>query len=129
MKNTDKIKAGLKLRTEPQDRALTLRLGTRKYVLPFEVRLLDSDEYVFVHIPPASDIFKIESGSLKTVTNADEAIKARKTFRKSRAAGAALPDEVKELLKKLPAGTKLGYDKDGNPKLVRVRPRKPKAKK
>lgn len=124
MKSIDKIKAGLKLRTEPQDRALTLRLGTRKYVLPFEARLIESEDYVFVHLPPSSDIFKIDSGSLKTVTTADEALKARKTFRKARAAAAEVPDEVKALLSKLPAGTKLGYDKDGNPKLVKIRVRK-----
>jgi hypothetical protein len=129
-KSLDKIKASLKLRTESRDRALTLRLGVRKYVLPFETRLIQSDEYIFVHVPPSAEILKFEDNELTLVENVEEAEKAVKSFRKARrrsgaAAGSPdLPDELQEALRKVPEGFKLGYDEQGNPKLIKKRRRK-----
>lgn len=130
-KNIEKTKSGLKLRTQPKEGALTLRLGTRKYVLPFETRLITSDEYVFIHIPPSAEILKISGGEVSIVTTAEEAEKAVATFKRRRSRGKAagkkveeIPSEVKELLEKIPAGYKISYNADGSPKVVKARKRR-----
>lgn len=133
-KSIEKIKSGLKLRTQAKPGSLTLRIGVRKFVLPFETRMLNSEEYVFVHIPPSAEILKISDEGLTVVTNADEAEAAVATFRKGRKKSGGgrrrsapqMPDELASLLSKLEPGTKIGYDKDGNPKLVKTRKRQPK---
>ena len=131
-KSLDKTKFALKLRTSPLTNGLTLRLGVRKYVLPFDVRTIQNDEYVFVHVPPAAELLKFEGKGLKVVTDAKEAEAAAKGLRRTRkkAAGRAkkaveMPKELEAALKKLPSGMKLGYDADGRPRLVKMRkPRK-----
>lgn len=133
-KSLDKIKAGLKLRTESKEGALTFRMGVKKHVLPFEARTIQSDEYVFLHIPPAAEIFKITKEGLVVVDDADEAAKAQQSFRRRRrgkgrrgasAASVEVPKELEEALKKtIPAGYKLGFNPDGSPKLVKMRKRR-----
>lgn len=130
-KTIEKTKSSLKLRTQARDGALTLRLGVKKYVLPFEVRLLTSSEYVFVHIPPCAEIMKIGKNGLEVVTDQASADEAAKSFRKGRkrSAGKAaskleLPNDVLAALNKLPAGYKIGYETDGSVKLVRTRKRR-----
>jgi hypothetical protein len=63
-KSVQKVKASLKLRTQAREGALSLKLGTKRYVLPFEVRLLTSNEFVFVHVPPTAEILKINGKSV-----------------------------------------------------------------
>lgn len=135
-KTVQAITNGMKLRATPKEGALTLRLGTKKYTLPFEARMIASSEYVFIHIPSAAAIMKIGASELKEVATADEAEAARKSFRparkkaapKKRASRAAeMPAELAEALKKLPAGYKLAYGADGKPKMVRTRNRSKKA--
>jgi hypothetical protein len=127
-RSLEKIKFGLKLRTTPRDGALTLRVGTKKYALPFEVRLIESEEYLFVHVPPAAEIMRLSGTNMEPVTKAEEAEKAVLSFRKARKARRAkrveLPAEVKDALKRIPSGYKLGYDADGNMKLVKTRSRR-----
>lgn len=129
----NKIKFGLKLRAEAREGVLTLRMGVKKYVLPFEARMLSSDDYVFVHIPPTAEIMRVDGRQLVVVTKADEAEEAAKTFRKKRRKSsrgdseeAELPDNVKEALNKIPDGYRLGYDADGQPRLVKTRRRRKK---
>lgn len=132
-KSLEQTKSALKLRTTPRDGALTLRLGVRKYVLPFEVRLLQSEEFVFVHIPPSAEILQVVDGELKIVEDLATAEKAAGTFRKTRkkaspGAGKAaknsdVPSDVMEALSKIPSGYKVGYDAEGKPKLIRTRKR------
>lgn len=134
-RSVDKIKFGLKLRTEKQENSLTFRIGVKKYALPFEARIVKSDEYLFLHVPPAAEIMKITKDGLVVVTKSAEAEEAVKSFRKSRKKTkrnrkkVALPTEVEDALKKIPAGYKLGYDADGNLKLVKKRTRKKSAAK
>lgn len=130
-KNIDKVKSGLKLRTAAKDGALSLKLGVRKVQLPFETRLIQSDEYIFIHVPPSAEIFKIDGKRLVMVTTDEEAEKAVNSFKKSRkrtrrpsAKSVDLPTELESALSKLPAGYKLGYDADGNPRVVKTRTRK-----
>ncbi|MDI9639678.1 hypothetical protein QM565_28640 [Geitlerinema splendidum] len=131
-RSVDKIKFGLKLRTESKEGALTLRLGTKKYVLPFEARLITSDDYIFVHVPPAAEIMKLDGKALKVVTSGEEAEKAVVSFRKARKSkrrskkAVELPQEVASALQKIPAGYRLAFDADGSPRLVKMRKRRKK---
>jgi len=129
VKSAQDIAKGLKLKAEPRSEALTLRIGTKKLALPFEVRTLASNDYVFVHIPPSAGIMKITADGLVPVEKPDEAAAAAQSFRQRRkrttrtVAKATLPDELASALKKLPSGYKLSYGTDGKPKLVRTRQR------
>lgn len=129
-RSVDKIKFGLKLRTEKKESSLTFRIGVKKYVLPFEARIVKSDDYLFLHVPPAAEIMKITKSGLVVVTKSAEAEEAVKSFRKSRKKikrprkQVKVPSAVQDALKKIPSGYKLGYDADGNLKLVKKRTRK-----
>ncbi|MCW5937854.1 MAG: hypothetical protein KIT11_11185 [Fimbriimonadaceae bacterium] len=130
-KSLEKTKSALKLRTEAKSGVLTLRIGVKKHVLPFEVRMLNSDEYIFVHIPPSAEIMKLTGDGLQVVTSDNEAEAAAKSFRKSRRRGggrgsrsAAVPENVQQILEQIPAGYKIGYNADGSVKLVKSRRRR-----
>lgn len=132
-KTVDAVTRALKLRATPKDRSLTLRMGVKKHMLPFEVRVLTSSDYLFVHVPPAAGIMKITKDGLVPVTSYDEAKQAQASFRQSRkgrgrvaraAAAVEMPAELATALKKVPAGYKLAYDADGKPRLVKARKRR-----
>ncbi|MES1227462.1 MAG: hypothetical protein ABUL72_02260, partial [Armatimonadota bacterium] len=126
----EKVKSGLKLRTQLAEGALSLRVGTRKYELPFEARLIKSDDYIFIHIPPSAEILKFEGKEVRVVTDATEAEKAASGFRKRRKrsktakAPAEIPTEIKDLLEKIPSGYKIAYGADGSPKVIKARKRR-----
>ncbi|MBS1722059.1 MAG: hypothetical protein JSS66_03510 [Armatimonadetes bacterium] len=127
------MKSSLKLRTQARNGALTLRLGVKKYVLPFEVRMISSNEYIFVHIPPSAEIMKLEKDGLKVVTDMASADEAVKSFRRSRKRSGGrsprqveMPAEVAAALSKIPSGYKLAYGADGSPRLVKTRRRRSK---
>jgi len=133
-KSMNKIKAGLKLKTAARDGALSLKLGVKKHVLPYEVRLLQSDNYVFVHVPPAAEVMKITPGGLVVVTDPAEAEAATNEFKKSRRrkrgankTSAEVPEDLKAALAKIPAGHKLVIGPDGQPRLAKTRTRRKKA--
>lgn len=129
-KTIEKTKSALKLRTQAKTGVLTLRLGTKKYTLPVEARLITSSEFVFLHIPPTAEIMKIDSGSLAVVEDMATAEKAVASFRQRRkraggrgAKSTEMPSELASALSKIPAGFRLGYGPDGKPKLVKTRKR------
>lgn len=129
-KSQDKVITGLKLRAQPKDGVLSLRVGVRKYTLPFQAKLLVSEDYLFVHLPSEADIFKIEDKEIVLVDSLEEAQKASASFRKTRKQSApkarsevSLPGDLLSALAKVPEGYKIGYGPDGNPKLVRKRKR------
>ena len=132
-RSIEKIIFGLKLRTEPKENVLTLRVGVKKYVLPFEARLIKSNDYIFVHVPPSAELMKITRSGLEVVTRGDEAEKAVVSFRKSRKKTkrprkpVVMNEDLENALKKVPAGYKLGYGTDGKPRLIKTRKRKKKA--
>lgn len=131
-RSLDKIKFGLKLRTERHDNLLTFRIGVKKYVLPVEARILKSDDYLFLHIPPSAEIYKLAKEGLTVVKKSSEAEEAVKSFRKKRKKSTRtvkkveMPDELASALKGIPTGFKLGYDASGKPKLVKKRTRRKK---
>ncbi|HRI42626.1 MAG TPA: hypothetical protein PLL78_00895 [Fimbriimonadaceae bacterium] len=129
-KTVQDIERALKLKAEPKNQALTLRLGTKKLTLPFEIRLLSSNDYVFVHIPPTAGILKVTDKGLTPVGKMDEAQNAAASFRQKRKRGSRpaaksveMPSDLAAVLKKIPAGYKLGYDAKGAPRLVKTRKR------
>lgn len=132
-RTAEDITKALKLKATPKAKALTLKVGTKKVALPFEVRTLASTDYVFVHIPPAASILKVSGGSIEVVTDAAEAASAQASFRQSRkstgtrkkaAAPVELPGELKSALSKIPSGHRLAFDAQGNPRLVKTRKRR-----
>ncbi|MCC6402385.1 MAG: hypothetical protein IT207_00065 [Fimbriimonadaceae bacterium] len=131
-----KTTASLKLRALPKKNALSVRVGTHKYTLPFEAKILSGDKYVFVHIPPSAMLMKLDGKSLAPVTSEEEAKEASTSFRKTRSKPARkstkkapeLPAELQNLLGKIPAGYRLDVSRDGTPRIVRTRNRKPSAK-
>ena len=132
-RSVEKIIFGLKLRTESKENVLTLRIGVKKYVLPFETRLIKSNDYIFVHVPPSAELMKITRSGLEVVTRGDEAETAVVSFRKSRKKtkrprkAVVMNADLESALKKVPAGYKLGYGADGKPRLVKTRKRRKKA--
>ncbi|MCH7903322.1 MAG: hypothetical protein IH944_02005 [Armatimonadetes bacterium] len=127
-RSLEKIKFGLKLRTTKKDNVLTLRMGTRKMVIPVEARLISSDEYVFLHIPPTAELMKISKSGLEVITKGPDAEVAVKTFRRRRRARnvkpVQMPSALADALRKMPGGYKLGYGEDGKPRLVKRRKRR-----
>ena len=115
----------------PREGALTLRLGTRKYTLPFETRLITSAEFVFIHIPPTAEILKLDGKEVMIVTSTEQAEAAAASFRKRRtrsrsakSSNLEIPSDLQEMLTKLGSGVKIGYGPDGSARLVRIRKRR-----
>jgi hypothetical protein len=130
-KSVEQIEKALKLKAQSKPGSITIRVGVKKYVLPFDARVLTSKDFMFVHIPPAAGIFSIggkEAGHISEVAKAEE---AAKSFRSRKGRGAAkrsgkgsveVPDDVKAALAKIPAGYKLVNDAKGA-RLVKTRAR------
>jgi len=129
--NVEKITKALKLKANPKSNVLTLKVGAKKYTLPFEVRMLNSETNVFVHIPPSAMLFKVDGKDIKAVETEADAKSAQASFRKSTRTSsrrspkaAEIPAEVMAALSKIPAGHKLAFDASGNPRLVKARKRR-----
>ena len=128
-KNVEDVVRALKLRAEPKAKALTVRLGTKKLVLPFEVRMMASADYLFVHVPPNAGIMKMSGKALAPVDSLAEAQAASQSFRKTskrasrKVSKVDMPTDLESALKKIPTGFKLTYGPDGRPKLVKKRHR------
>lgn len=132
-KSAEQIIRSLKNRAQPASKLISIRLGVRKHVLPFEVRVLKSNDYVFVHIPPTAALMKITKKGLETVGSATEAQAAQQSFRQSRkrtkrttsraGTGVQVPQNVLDALKKIPSGYKLSYDGKGNVRVFKARRR------
>lgn len=135
-KTVQEVAKALKLKAQARPNVLSVRIGTRKFTLPFEARLLSSDRYLFVHIPPSAEIMRVAGGNLEPVRSFDEARDAVTSFRQSRkrggrASGAdrrpSLPPAVQEALKAIPSGYRLAVDANGQARLVKKRTRTRKA--
>lgn len=131
-KTVDSIKRALKLRAEPKRNSLTLRMGVKKLPLPFEVRLITSGDYLFVHVPPSAELFKIDEDGLQPVQSVEEAQSATQSFRRGgkrgkrggRASAQEMPEQLMQALRAIPSGFKLGFNPDGTPRLVKTRKRR-----
>ncbi len=130
-KSVEEISKALKLKAQPKENLLTIRSGSKKMALPFETRILTSEEYIFVHVPPAAAIFKMTENGLVQVDSAEEAKTAQLSFRQTRKktggrkqVAPELPPELHAALSKIPAGFKLTFAADGSPRIVKTRTRR-----
>lgn len=127
----EKVCKALKLKAIAKPNVLTLKHGLRKYLLPYEVRILTSEKYMFVHVLPNANVFRFEGTSLSEVTDASEAKEAvasfrtsRKTSKKRTRSAPEIPSDLQAALAKIPAGHKLAVDRDGSVRIVKKRPRR-----
>lgn len=128
-KTVEDVVKGLKLKATPTHNVLSLRVGVKKFALPFEARTLVSDQYLFAHLPPTAAIFRITDNGLVPVEDAAEAIGAVKSLRPrkqrtERAVSVDMPDALAKALSAIPSGYKLAYDANGQPRLVKKRERR-----
>ena len=128
-KSVEEITKALKLKAQPKSQLLSIKQGTKKHTLPFESRLLISDQYIFVHVPPTAAIFKVTPGGLSPVIDSAEARVAQLSFRQSRTKSAKreaveMPEDQKSALSQIPPGYRLGIGADGSPRLGKTRVRK-----
>ena len=123
------VKNSLKFKAHPKAGILSVKVGVKKYQLPVEARMISGEGYMFLSFPACSELYKIESKSLKAMAPNEDASEAFENLNPSRRRGrrrgpsVEMPAELMEALKNLPSGFKLGYSNDGSPKLVKTRKR------
>lgn len=124
------VKNSLKYAAAEKDRVLTVRLGVKKLVLPVKARVLASGDFLFLSFPASTEIYKIEGKELALVDD-EGAIEAREALKTTKKRGGRrskkdveMTDEMQKLLAAIPAGYRLGYDRNGAPKLVKTRTRR-----
>ena len=128
-KSLEDITRTLKLKAEPKNDVLSIKVGEKNYELPIEARLIVADDYAFIHIPPSAKLVKVSKNELEPVDSPKEAKQALSVFKEIRkksmkeAKSVEVPKELESALKGLPDGYKLTYDKNGEPKIVRTRNR------
>ncbi len=129
-KSVEETLKALKLKATAKENTLTIKVGAKKFALPYETRMLVSEEYAFIHVLPSAGIFKFQPDGLVEVTDSEEARKAQLSFRQSRKksspkkrAPVELPTELQDALSRIPSGYRLGFGSDGQPRLVKTRVR------
>ena len=132
MKTLKNVKNSIKFKVQPKAGLLTVRAGSKKYMVPVEVRLSAGTDYLFLSIPATSEIFKIEANKLVCLdpegdgdTAHDQLNTPPTRTRKIRRGGPELPGELQQALTKIPPGYKLVFDlKTGQPRLAKTRMKK-----
>lgn len=128
-KTVQSVKNSLKFKAQPRAGILSVKIGVKKFSVPIEARMLSNGSYVFLSFPASSELYRVDNKQMLSMGGEDDATDAfvalNPSKRRGRRKGAAvaLPTELAEALKSVPAGYKLGYNADGSPKLVRTRKR------
>lgn len=130
MSTVQSVKNSLKFKTSPKAGLLTVRVGTKKLVIPVSARMASGGDFVFLSFGASSEIYEIKENKLTAMaSSADgsevgDALKpaAKKGGRRKRA-GVEMPAALADALKKLPAGTKLVAGPDGGYRLAKKRKR------
>jgi hypothetical protein len=131
-KTVQSVKNSLKFKAQVKTGLLSVRVGVKKYVLPVSARMLSSDGYMFLSFPATSELFEIKDKKLTAMDSKADAGDAltklnpgkRRGRRKS--APVALPSDLENALKSIPAGYKLVIDASGAPRLAKMRKRRSK---
>jgi|GEM_PF-3239198 len=126
------VKNSLKFKAHARNKIISVRVGSRKYVLPIEARILHHEDYLFLSFAAVSELFKIDGKMLEALEPAADASKAfaaltpgtaKKRGRKRTSKSPELPTELSSALGKLPRGHRLSADVQGNYRLVKMRKR------
>lgn len=132
-KTVKSVKNSLKFKANVKEGLLSVRVGAKKYVLPVAARILSNGEYIFLSFTASSELYRVKNKLLTAMKPMDDATEAfaalnpgRRRGGRKRAAGIELPSALADALKKVPAGYKLGYDAQGQPRLVKKRVRRKK---
>lgn len=131
-KTVRNVKNSLKFKAPIKPDIISVRVGTKKFTLPVEARLLASDTCLFLSVPAVSELFVIDNGELVAMDPADDATQAFRMLSPEKKKGPrnkpanSIPKELESALKSIPAGYKVSYLPDGTPKLVRSRQRRGK---
>lgn len=130
-KSVRNAKNSLKFKATAREGVLSVRVGVKKYSLPVAARLLSDGEYLFLSFPASSELYRIVGKSLEPMQANEDATEAyvsltpsrRRAKRRGPSGGdVALPADLSEALKAIPAGYKIGYDpKTGEPRLIKKR--------
>lgn len=136
-KTAQQVKNSLKFKVAPKTGVLSVRVGTKKYALPVEARVLGGEDHVFVSFNATSDVYTIENGKLNAMDSSADASKAYEQLNPARSARGngrrrrstpQIPDELSAALSKIPAGHKLVMDaKTGEWRLAKTRTRRKKS--
>lgn len=130
-KSAQNVIRSLRARIPKKPGSVVVRIGAKRYELPTDVQVAGSERYGFVVVPPLIGLYRIEGRDLKAMEPTEDASEAfaelsgqsaRKPGRPK--AIRELPDVLKEALRQIPEGYRIGYDPDGTPKLVRKRNRR-----
>lgn len=128
-KTVKNVKNSLKFKAQPKPGLISVKVGTKKYVVPVDARILSDDKYIFLSFPACSELFETHGKELRALppemdaSDAYAALNPSKRRGRRKASPAPLPAEVAAALKSIPPGFKIGYDPDGTPRLVRRRNR------
>jgi hypothetical protein len=131
-KTVQSVKNSLKFKAKPKSGILSLKIGVKKYSIPVEARMLAGGGYLFLSFPALSELFSVGGGTLTALPSDNDATEAydaltpvaKKRGRRKGSGTVEISDEVLNVLKGLPAGTKLVPTADGGYKLVKTRVRK-----
>ncbi len=123
-------KASLKNSAAEKERVLTVRLGVKKLVLPVAAKLAVSGEFLFLSFPATTEIYRMTGKEMAPLTEDADAAAALEALATPRRRGgrrkksAEMDPNLQQALASLPSGHRIGYDRDGNPKLIKSRPRR-----
>ena len=127
-KSVKTVKNSLKFKALPKSGMLSVKVGVRKHTVPIEVRMLAEEPYVFLSFSACSELFLIGEDGLSAMPHDADASEAYEALNPSKSpprkrvrTASELPTEVKEALKVIPDGFKIGYKSDGTARLVRKR--------
>ncbi|MFN7172686.1 MAG: hypothetical protein ACK4P3_07900 [Fimbriimonadaceae bacterium] len=130
-KTVRKVKNSLKFRAEERKGIVSVRIGNQRFILPVMARVLDGEDYIFFSLKAVSDLYKKNGNSLLTLPDTEDGAEAFKQLNPGRVSRKSKHNPEIQRLEKLlqkevPEGFKVSYDKDGNIKLVKRRPRRAK---
>lgn len=131
-KTVQSVKNSLKFKAQPKAGVLSVKVGVKKYAVPVEARILSSGNHIFLSFPASSELYEVKNKELSPMASdadaseAYQALNPGKKRTRRRREQVAMPPELENALRNIPAGYKLGYGTDGNIRLVRKRTRSKK---
>jgi len=125
------VKNSLKFKANVGDGILSVRVGVKKYVVPVKARILSDTEYIFLSFRAVSELYRIRNNKQLISMSSDEdatdafvSLNPPRRRGRRRSGTPGVPTGVMEALRNLPSGYKLGFDREGKPRLVKKRIRR-----